>query len=125
MASEPLRMRPGGAAELAETLRALIPAASSVSDAVAEILAAVRSGGDAAVAELTRRFDTGGSPAPALRVSEADLDFAAQGLEPELEAGLRLALENVLDIARAGRGPARTEVSTAHSEIALREEPVE
>ena len=46
---------------LTANIRALVPAAESVSEAVREILARVRAEGDAAVLEYTRSFDTGGA----------------------------------------------------------------
>ena len=48
---------------VAEELRQLIPAAATVSETVAEIIAQVRGHGDAAVVDYTRRFDiVGGGP---------------------------------------------------------------
>ncbi len=53
----------------AASVRALAPAPASVSEVVADIVGAVREGGDTALRELVARFDMGGAPAPrSLRV---------------------------------------------------------
>src|SRR5436305_11393746 len=86
---------------LAAQLRALVPPRASVTDAVSEIIDAVRSGGDEALLEYTRRFDTGGRDPAALEVAAADLDAAADRLDPAVRAGLDRAIENVGTVARA------------------------
>ena len=73
---------------LAERLRQLIPNAQTVSETVAEIIAQVRSHGDAAVRDYTRRFDTGGMEPPALIASTADLQGAARMLAANVRSGL-------------------------------------
>ena len=65
----------------------------AVEAAVAEILGAVQARGDAALAELTARFD--GVAPPALRVPQAALDAALAALDPELRATLAAAAVNV------------------------------
>ena len=55
------------AAAVAAEMRALVPAAESVSEAVRAIVEAVRTGGDAAVAEYERRFGDGNRPPVRLR----------------------------------------------------------
>lgn len=123
MACEALIM--GDSAEaLAAELRALVPAPDSVSDAVAEIVDAVRLGGDAAVRGFTERFDTAGRPAPETRVGEGEMDDAAQALAPEIRAGLALALQNVSAVASAGLAPNRVELDLRGSQVTVREEPV-
>ena len=87
MASEPLVLN-GDAARLAAELRALVPDSGSVSDAVAEILAGVRAGGDGAVREYTRRFDTGGAEPGPLIVADDELDAALDRLDPAIRQGL-------------------------------------
>jgi histidinol dehydrogenase len=76
-------------------------------DAVAEILQAVRTGGDWAVLEHEHRF--GGAPAPAegariTRVDPASMRHALDELDPELRAALELAIENVRIVAQAQLG---------------------
>lgn len=125
MSSEPVSFAPGQARRVAAELRGLVPAPESVASAVAEILAQVSTEGDAAVARLTERLDTGGSPAPPLRVSGPELTQAEQAMDGALAAGLRTALANVEEVARAGLSPPRRSVSLISSEVTLREEPVQ
>jgi histidinol dehydrogenase len=87
---------------LASELRALVPDPGSVRDAVAEIIARVREGGDAAVRDYTRRFDTGGAEPSPLRVEAQELEAAVARLDPEVRAGLERAAENVGRVAAAG-----------------------
>src|SRR3712207_348608 len=82
----------GGAATAAARVRAFVPAPASMAPGVAEIVAAVRERGDAAVLEIERRF--GGGTAP-LRVPQEELAAAAEALEPDLRAGLEVAIANV------------------------------
>ena len=65
----------------------------AVDAAVAEILGAVRARGDAALRELTERFD--GVAPDALRVPAEALDAALDALGPELRATLAEAAANV------------------------------
>jgi histidinol dehydrogenase len=62
-------------------------------EAVAAILDQVRTGGDAALAELTERFD-GVVPA-GLRVPAAELAGALDAVDPELRRALELAFERI------------------------------
>lgn len=89
----------GDPAELARQLRALVPTGESVAEAVREIIARVKDGGDAALAEYTRRFDTDGAEPRPLRVSDAELDRACEQLDPEVREGLEIAIENAEQVA--------------------------
>jgi|SRR5579884_2300050 len=89
----------GDPAPLVAQLRGMVSAAASVSEAVAEIIAAVRQRGDAAVLEYTRALDTGGAEPQPLRVPEHELDAAAEALEPEVRLALERAVENVEAVA--------------------------
>ncbi len=115
----------GDPAAAAAGLRALIPAPDSVHDTVAEIIAEVRAGGDAAVREFTRRFDAGGEGSGPMEVPQVDLERALEQLVPELRAGLELAIENVeavataWELAREGRT-----VELGRHEVRLRRAPV-
>jgi histidinol dehydrogenase len=112
----------GDAQELAAQLRALIPPAASVAEAVSEIIANVRERRDAAVAEYTRRFDT---PEPGPVVVEADeLEDAASRLDPAMRTAIETAIHNVSEVARATvRGDIG--VHFANHEITLRTSPVD
>ena len=80
-------------------IRALVPPASDVEDAVREILAAVRERGDDAVRELTERFD--GARVDALRVPAEEIDASPAQLEPAVLEALRTAVTNVSAVAEA------------------------
>jgi histidinol dehydrogenase len=113
----------GDPAALAAELRALVPAPQDVSAAVEEIIAAVRAGGDEAVRELTRTFDTAGADPPPLQASDAELDAAAERLEPGVRAGLMTAIENVRRVAGEALRTDRV-VQVGGHQVALREAPV-
>jgi histidinol dehydrogenase len=66
---------------------------------VQAILAQVREGGDAAVRELTERFD--GVAIDELAVPAAELGAALSGLEPQLRAALEAARDNIRDYHEA------------------------
>jgi histidinol dehydrogenase len=95
-------------ATLAARIRALVPHSWSVSEAVAEIIAQVRSHGDAAVREYTRRFDTNGAEPGPIAVPNAEVDAAARRLDPKVRAGLERAIANVRAVAEAGLMHERT-----------------
>ncbi len=70
-----------------------------VDGAVAEIIAAVRARGDAALVDYTTRFDRH-TPAT-LRITAAEIDAAAASIAPELAAALDLAAERIERFHRA------------------------
>ncbi|MGI8428963.1 MAG: histidinol dehydrogenase [Solirubrobacteraceae bacterium] len=112
-------------AAAAAGLRALVPAPDTVQETVAEIIAAVRTRGDQALVEYTRRFDTDGTAPPPLLVSDGELDAAAQGLEGSVRAALQRAIENVRTVAAAGSGDGRaTAVDLGSHRVLLRKAPV-
>ena len=127
MASEALTLS-GDPAVLAGELRALVPDGGSVHDAVAEIIARVRGGGDAAVIGFTRRFDTGGAEPGPLVVDDGELDDAVERLDPAVRNGLERAAENVGRVAAAGLTDDRLVAleggDDARYEVALRGVPV-
>ena len=113
----------GDAIAAAARVRALAPAPDAVSDAVAEIVAAVRDGGDGALRELVARFDTGGAPPPqSLRTAPEELDPAL--LEASVRAGLEVAIANVALVADAAIGDDVEVVLAQGHRVVLREVPV-
>jgi histidinol dehydrogenase len=76
---------------------------ADVSADVAAIIAAVRVRGDAAVAELTAKFDRVDLDAAGWEIPLADLDAALAGLTPELRAALDLAASRIGDFHRRQR----------------------
>jgi histidinol dehydrogenase len=114
----------GDPVRLASALRELIPAAATVSEAVAEIVAQVRGHGDAAVLDYTRRFDLKGNDPKPLTVADEDLDTARDDLDPVIAKGLEAAIENVRQVAAASLEAERAVIFDDH-EVTLREAPVE
>ena len=115
---------PSGARETAAAVRALAPGADSVSDGVREIIAAVRAGGDAAVAELTAKHDTRGATPPPVRVPAEELDAAVARLRPDVRAGLEIAMANVAAVAGASLGDDAELLLPQGQRILVRELPV-
>ncbi len=90
----------GSPGVVAAKVRALAPGGASVADGVAEIVAAVRTGGDAALINYVERFDaTGGA---AVRVEDDELAAALEALDADVRAGLEVAIANVRAVAEAG-----------------------
>ena len=70
------------------------PAGAGVADAALEIVAAVRARGDAAVRELTERFD--GCRLDDFAVGAAERDAALARLDPDLRAALEFARDQIV-----------------------------
>jgi histidinol dehydrogenase len=121
VAAERLSCDAADAAAAAARVRALVPQPSSVADEVAEIVEAVRAGGDAAVLELERRFGAGER---ALRVAPGELDAALAALDPAVRGGLEVAIANVREVARAGLTPDREVLLAQDHTVTVREVPV-
>jgi histidinol dehydrogenase len=113
----------GDAVTLARELRELVEPPESVAATVAEIIARVRASGDDALRFYTREFDTHGATPASLAVPGAELDTALERLDPEIRAGLELAIENVTRVAEAQLSPDRTVTFPGH-EVRVREVPV-
>jgi histidinol dehydrogenase len=94
--------RLGGPGAAAAHVRSLIPGGESVAAKVAEIIERVRSEGDEALIDYTRRFDTNGAPPLALQVDAEELDEAIKKLPLDLVAGLQVAIANVAEVASLG-----------------------
>ena len=90
---------PAAADALAARIRALVPAAASVSADVTAIVGAVRDGGDEALAGLAERLDGVSGP---LRATAEELSGALAALDPAVRDALGLAIANVGAVARAG-----------------------
>ena len=69
--------------------------AADVNDAVAGIIAEVRARGDAALVELTNRFDRTSLTAGTLRLTDAEIDAAAALVPADERAALELAAERI------------------------------
>lgn len=111
---------------IAAELRSAVPSPESVTGAVAEIIEQVRREGDAGVAHFTERFDLpAGQPPSPLTLTEDELDQAERELDPGVADGLRLAYQNVHQVAEAGLAQPCPAVDDAERRIILREEPVQ
>jgi histidinol dehydrogenase len=109
---------------LAAEIRALQPKLGEVSEAVSEIIAAVRGRGDDAVAELEERFGAGHVDPRMLPVPEAEVRLALERLDSGMRAALETATANIRAVAEAQLGDGRViELEQGHS-IELREVPV-
>lgn len=84
--------------------------------AVREIIAVVRDRGDAALRELTARFD--GCAIDELRVSGGEMDAALYGVSAEFGAALRYARAEITAYHEAQRGP---EVRVERDGVTVRE----
>jgi histidinol dehydrogenase len=83
-------------------------ASVDVNDAVAKIVADVRSRGDAALVELTNRFDRVSLTAADLRIPDADLDAAVKACDAKTLDALKLAKARIESYhARQKPGDAR------------------
>ncbi len=114
----------GGPEAAAERVRSLVPAGASVAEQVSAIIERVRSGGDAALLECVRRFDTAGAEPRGLRVEAAELDEAIKLLPRELVAGLQVAISNVALVAQAGVSEDVPVALPQGQRVLLREVPV-
>ena len=83
-----------------------------VEESVSAILDEVARGGDAAVLDLTERFDHAELGPEQLRVDANELEGSVGVLEPAVLEGLRTAIDNVRAVARAQlREPAAVELA--------------
>ncbi|GGL63365.1 histidinol dehydrogenase [Wenxinia marina] len=88
---------PGFEAAFARLLTMKREDSPDVDAAVAEIIADVRARGDAALVELTARFDRMELTPDRLRIGEAEIDAAAAAVPAEERAALELAAERIRD----------------------------
>ena len=72
-----------------------VQSTQQIEAAVAPILAQVRTGGDAALVELAKKFDNIDLTPGQLAVSAEELDAAEAKLSPELKAAIRQAYQNI------------------------------
>ncbi len=105
--------------ELVAEIRALVPQPPSVAGAVAEIVTAVASEGDAAVARYTALFDE--DPPPRQRVGAEELEHALAVLDPAVRTGLELAIANVAELAWAAADDDREVTLAQGQHVLLRE----
>ena len=116
------------AAAVPATVAALRPAESSsrdIAERVAAILADVRSGGDAAVAAATARFDWPGANDANIAVPVAAIDAAYAHVEPGLLDALRTTRDNCTFFHRHELRPDWEDVGAQGQVLGIRHLPVE
>ena len=121
MTVERFEVRGGDAEAVAEAVRRLAPAGVSVSGTVSEIIAAVRTRGEPALMEYVERFDRVDGP---LRAEPHELDAALAQLDPDVRAGLEVAIRNVRTVAEAGVAEEKVVELPEGQVVTLREVPV-
>lgn len=102
----PLRLDardPGFAAAFESLVNARRESDSDVADTVRGIIAQVRAEGDAALADLTQRFDGHDLDATGWQVTQDERNAALAGLEPELKQALELAASRIATYHEAQR----------------------
>ncbi len=111
------------AVALAARLRAEVPAPAALAADVAEIVAAIREGGDRQLLELSERHD--GARPENLRVARERCTEALEALDPELRAALEAAAANIGAVAEAQRASEPIEVLPGQGQrISISEVPV-
>jgi histidinol dehydrogenase len=85
----------------AARVHSLAPGAESVTEAVREIVEAVREDGDGALVRFVERFDRVEGP---LAVAASELEEALRALDPAVRMGLETAIANVRAVAEADLG---------------------
>jgi histidinol dehydrogenase len=85
----------GFEAAFAALLNAKRESSVEVDDAVAEIIAGVRAGGDAALCAYTERFDGAALSPDKLRIQPEEIEAAEARCEPDVLNALRLAAERI------------------------------
>jgi histidinol dehydrogenase len=115
------RLALGDPAAVAAQVRALAPGAASVSAAAAAIVADVREQGDRALMRYVERFD---GVEGDLRAGPDELAAALAALDPEVRAGLEVAIANVRAVAEAGVDSERGVMLAQGQTVTLRELPV-
>jgi histidinol dehydrogenase len=109
---------------LAAEIRALQPPLGEVSEAVAEIIAAVRERGDEAVAELEQRFGAGAVDPRMLPVPDVEVRAALDRLDRERREALETAAANIRAVADAQLVDDRKLELEQGQSVELRELPV-
>lgn len=118
------RFRWQGAAQTAAAVRAWGTETAPRVD-VEPIECQVREQGDAALRELTARFDATERAPDSLRVAPEEIEGAFEALEPELRESLELAAANVRAVAEAQIDDAPVERNLPQGQsVTLREVPV-
>jgi histidinol dehydrogenase len=112
--------------QLAVEIRSRPDAVRTEVSGLDRIESAVIERGDAAVLELTARYDATEKPTSALRVEDGEADRALQGLDRAVREALELAAANIRAVAEAqvGEEPRVVELPQGQT-VEVREVPIE
>lgn len=111
-------------AALVEEIRGFLSHEARTVD-VTEIAGEVARGGDSALMELTRRFDSPDASELKLAVSRAEAQSALAGLDPAVRKALEIAIENVRQVAAAQLTDGRRDVELPQGQtVTVGEVPV-
>jgi histidinol dehydrogenase len=113
-------VRAGSAAQV----RGLVPEARSVEDEVRPIIEAVGARGDAAVHELTEKFDHAGVAPAEARVPAPEIEAALGVVAPAVLEAMRAAIANVGAVAQAQLRDETVVELPAGQQVAVAELPV-
>jgi len=114
---------PATAAEIAGLVRRGAVPDARVREGAREILAAVKAGGDAAVAEANARYG-GARAGGGLLVDRAEMEAARDGLPPRIRAGLQQMIDNIRRFAETQVPVSRTTTILPGVEIERRWVPL-
>jgi histidinol dehydrogenase len=109
---------------LAAQIRALQPPQGELAKTVSEIIEEVRTGGDAALAQIEARFGGQLRPPESFRQPDERIRSAADRIDRELRDALRTAAGNIRAVAEAQLADARDLKLGEGQTIGLREVPV-
>ena len=113
-----------GADATAADVRPLAQPPEGLEESVRAIIDEVRAGGDAAVRELTARFDHAELEPGELRVPYAEIEAAVGVVEREVVEAMRTAYANVRAVAEAQVGTVKKVVLDAGQRVEVEEVPV-
>lgn len=105
-----------------QDLRGLSGHAHPPREEVTAIVEAVRRGGDASLQRYSDAHD--GNDGKPIRVTAAELEAALQALEPDLRAGLEVAIANVAAVAEASLSEGAIVTLPQGQSVTIREIPV-
>ena len=109
---------------LADRLRGAAAPPGELSERVAAIIERVRSGGDAALLEMSVELDAAERMPQSLRVPAEDIEGAHDAIDPNLTAALSLAAGNIRAVAESElRPPVEVSLTQGH-EVSVLERPV-
>ncbi|HEY7267903.1 MAG TPA: histidinol dehydrogenase [Solirubrobacterales bacterium] len=111
-------------AKLAAEIRALQPPLGDLTETVAEIIAAVREGGDEAVSDLEARFGSEAVDPRTMPVPDREIRAALERVDPETRSALETAAANIRAVAEAQLAEERGLRLEQGQSVELRDVPV-